>query len=818
MNFENNWKKQAAAVLKDKESELAFMKLATRSVEDKASILLQQPYYLGFETVYSSKSHDKMIGIFGCRVGSNLVYIPVFYINGGIKGTDLLYLQNSKQFVLLTPEWCDFVVSKYTQEQGKSITDTDSAKATQEMDLRWLAYPPYMSKGASEKTIPLGETFNFHNTKVASIEEDMEITFSKFFDKSSIQDKKPLKRFIEREGFDAFQKIASAVYNDYEFANNIVTLLDQDEWCPEEFLKQANELEKESKEESIKTASDATDYSSLKDCILVHKGRFNPHTKCAAEQIEKGLTIDDRRDESKLDVVYNSEETNFKTLDPSHPGVYEILGADGTVKEFALFSGQSDGNVYPAILVDIKDKSILHYSNINEKDYADDYQYPRIGGIHNKGYDEKLFYSILGQPSDDKQWEDYVVKSPEPSKSNAYAIFLRPNGYPQYLSDECFKINNKYVKDGITYYDCIAFNGYYNAIDYTSKSPMKEFTIKVNPDAPKSNIEARVFRESDVYFIPVSIKPFSGDKETTLDQDAGEGSITTSPIEYEVVYSKFVPGTLEDYDLSIRSKFDVEKSGVQIKDDGTFILKLDGDTVKEAFCKTEATVKLMHDLNISLNDAEDILKQASEKGKFKFYHKKISRIRLRPEPDFYESTDSDLGVPIFNDGTKVVTTDEVVDDVPNPRFGDHAKPIMDSKNKASDEGLNDESAINEGSKEDNALLLTATPNMLARIAEQSGNKNIFEHGIIGTYAKTVDASSYINEFIPDLREGLDKLGRLYFLILWKPQSFLKYYGSDDLVELENNILSSFKQLGELTLELSLKTKDSLLNAVNNTID
>lgn len=804
-SINNDWKKQASAVLKEKEAELAFMKLATRSIEDKAAALLQAPYYLGFELVFSTKSHDKMIGIFAFRIGKQLLYAPVFYINGGVKGTDLLYLQNDKKFVLLDPDWCDYLISKYQLAQGSAIDDAEASKATQSMDLRWIAYPPYMSKGASEKCVPLGETFSFHNEKAESLEQDEQLAFETF--KTASEDKKPLKRFIEKEGYKAFEKIACAVHDDFEFANNVVSLLDQDEWCPEEFLKQA----------SVKTASiKKSDVNSVeqKNCIAVIRGKFNPHTKCAAEQIEKGITIDDRRDQGNLDVVYAANEENFKSLDSSKAGVYEILGADGTIKKFVSFCGKSDAGAEPAILLDPSDNSVLHYydiSDINSKD-ADE----SIGAPHTEGYDQALYRKIMARELDE-DWKQYVVKDPTVSNDKAYAIYLIPNGYNKYISDECFLVKGKKEKDGIKYYDVVPFNGYRSITTIRNDSAQTNMTIKVNPDAPKSDIEARVFRESDVFFIPVALQDIK-DPNTTLDQEDEVGTLSTSPIIKLVKISDFVPGDIEDYDLGLAYNQKIDKSKVDSLDGDRYLLKITGDTEYDDYNKVASTVKLMHDLNISKESAEDILKRAAVKGSFSFYHKKIAaKLTLRPEPDFYESTDSDLGVPIFNDGERIVTTEEVTDTVPNPRYGDHAKFIVDGNNVANDDMISND-VINEPSEETNSMLLTATPNMLAQIAEKSGNKNIFEHGIIGTYAKSIDASAYISEFIPDLKEGLDKLGRLYFLILWKPQSFLKYYGSDDLMELESKLLSSFKQMGELVLELLLKTKDSQINTTTATAD
>ena len=52
---------------------------------------------------------------------------------------------------------------------------------------------------------------------------------------------------------------------------------------------------------------------------------------------------------------------------------------------------------------------------------------------------------------------------------------------------------------------------------------------------------------------------------------------------------------------------------------------------------------------------------------------------------------------------------------------------------------------------------------------------------------------------------------LLFLSVWKPEEFLGLYGADDIIELENMLLSNFKQLGDLILELLLKTKATQVN-------
>ena len=65
----------------------------------------------------------------------------------------------------------------------------------------------------------------------------------------------------------------------------------------------------------------------------------------------------------------------------------------------------------------------------------------------------------------------------------------------------------------------------------------------------------------------------------------------------------------------------------------------------------------------------------------------------------------------------------------------------------------------------------------------------------------------VAEYIPDMRTGLDRIGRLIFLYYWRPEDFAEKYGAEDLTELESLLISSFKRFGDLVLALINKSDD-----------
>lgn len=803
----HDWKKQASAVLADKEAEVAFMKLAMKTIEEKAAPLLAPQYFLGFETVYSNNNKDKMIGVFGCRLGKNLIYIPVFFINGGIKNSDLLYLSNEKQFVLLSPEWCDYLISRFVITTGKSLKGDLSDQATQELDLRWIAEPPTaMAKSANEKNYPIGHMFNYYEGDIS--EEDSKKAFEEFFNKqANEEDKHLLKKFIDANGYDAFEKIACAVNNDYEFANNLIRFVDEEDWLRQDFIEQAKKDLEAIKQASVKEHTKEDIIANAKDCILIHKGKFNPFAKIASEQIENGISIEDRRDASKFDVIYAANKNEYETFDKFKAGVYEVLGADGTTREFAIFSGNSDNNKQPLLMVEPDSKAILYTPDISADDDAN-------SEFHNSAIDiSEIVDTMMAKNLYDKSYKDVVTDKPEIGK--VYGIYSFNRGY---ISDECFKIIDHKKDDDVDIYTVIPFV-YYNYMFKDAENTLRDsFTIRINPNAFKSNIEQRIFIPEDIEWIPIKTRSSAEGIEEESDNAEGNSNKSISHQTENVEYSNFTPASIEDYELGLAGEKQINKSEIEKTIDGKYLLKITGEAKNDPISKTAAVVKLMYDLNISKDDAYDLIKEANDNGNVKFYHKKIAtRMTLYSEPTFYESVDSDLGINVFENDTKIVPIKANSDYVPDMRFGDHI-PLANIENKSSEDKPKETANAVSGNNEHNDILLTATPNMLAQIAEKTGNKNIFEHGILSTYAKTYDAANYISQFLPDLRQGLDKLGRLLFLYLWKPADFSVYYGSDDILELESMLTSNFRQLGELILDLTLRTKDERINNSSNNVD
>lgn len=842
-NFKNNWKKIASASMKKEEAELAFAKIASATISSKAAPFFKDPYYLGFEIVKTfNDSFSKMVGIFVFRVEEKFFYVPVFFVDGSIKCTDLLYVKDDSLFTLLSPEWCDFYINKSSSSKIGDLTKEQKGSANganQDLQLRWLAFPPYMAKGASVKNLVRKEGYKAESPLVIFdflkqardifSKEDYEEATKKLLENektASEPGKSRLHDLVVAGGYEMFEKLASWMETDYEFANNMVTFFDTEDYMPKEVL----EAERQKTASAIKTAStEAEDpHAAVRNKegkILLHMGKFNPYTtKTAAEQIAVGMSIEDNRPTGEIEPLVVDPIEQFNGIDSGCGyGIYDVLTSAGDIAKAFIISGVSDYGKRPGLIISLEpdDKGVIAYDNTSDSEnlYGGRPAFFRAGsepaGIHKQ---RQAWANILANrdyENEDKKCEEVVKDKPE--AGNVYGIFDADSSY---ISDEAFYIKSVNEEaDGLTIIATPLY-GYTNINAYDLSDEDKEVTIRVNKDALKILTDLKVFTPKTKWIkIPVTTyKPSAEAVREGLDAPEDVGEMEDN--KYKVETPDWVPGNLNTFLRAIHAIGYKHASVVYDHRNDTYKLDYDGATQESKYCgKFASTVKLMGELNYSEEDANTILDLAKENGTkgFSFMYKSAARIILNPEPTFFEGYDSDLGIKYSVPETIPLRTQDLSVFPPAPRYGDFNPSLTPGNPVDAVVNQKEETTIKENENGD-VFLRTASPNMLASLARETGKDSLFEHGVIGALTQAHDASTFLSEFLPDLFQGEDKLGRILFLINLSPASFISMYGSDDIKSLENNIVNIFKQQGELILELSQKNKTSQDNvtSVDNT--
>jgi len=146
---EQHWKSAAAQEGVDYDAVAkSFMDQAYGVVGNKAKVLFQDPFRLGFEIVNRNEKATKMVGIFAFRISRELLYAPVFFVNGEIKAADMLYRADVKRFVPLTEDWCAYLIRGVKSADGKSVERNRRRQPDAHLDR--LAYPQHTKYASVE--------------------------------------------------------------------------------------------------------------------------------------------------------------------------------------------------------------------------------------------------------------------------------------------------------------------------------------------------------------------------------------------------------------------------------------------------------------------------------------------------------------------------------------------------------------------------------------------------------------------------------------------------------------------------------------------
>lgn len=801
-----DFKKAASSALKETDAEIAFYRASSTVMEDKASPFFTNDYYLGFEIVKTNDAFTKMVGIYVFRVNKHILYAPVFYVNGQVKGTEFLYNVDEKKFVYLNPDWCNYFIGLYEESGDGTAVDMSIAnQGKQDIEMMRIATPLYktssLKKFASELNLSDTDQDDF-----SSFTSMYDSVFKTFVESKDV-DYSPLHKFLKSAGIDAWNKLAEALKSDKEFANNVVGLCNESDYIPMDVLEEARTLQ-------VKKASEA---SKPKNLLVLHKGIFNKNAvKTAAEQITKGYSFEDNRDEDQLNMIYDADpDQNWAGISTNAPSVYDILTTDGSTVRCVAIVGNSDYGKTPALLVSIdpERKGIIQYYDINspEELYNKEDENVKAPGVHDPVIGNFRNILAIEEKDSDKREEDLTkVLKEKPEVGKIYGIWD-----PEYcyISDEAFYVGE--VKDnaddpkGYTV-KVYPIQGYDKFKPWEALVQGTDEIIQVNPSAQYPMYDLKVFQPS-MRWIELPTETIDLAKKMKAEFKINDAfSFKKKDYRIDIIQAEWVPGNWANlYANTLVKHSSVGHGYVNYNGDGSYNLNIAGFKFANVNVMG-AMALLMGNVNISEETADYIIKHANNNQKrgedYKFLFKKFAdRIILNPDPDFFEGFDSDLNIPYEIPETRALMTDETSYAPPAPRYGDMMTPtLMDAASNT--EGV---------SREDPSdFLQTATPNMLAEFAQRSGQRSVFEHGIVSVLSQVSDAQMYINDFLPSLRDGMDKLARLLFLIIISPQNFVKYYGSDDIKGLENSVLACFRQLSELTLDLIQKTSGISTNTTN----
>jgi len=86
-------------------------------------------------------------------------------------------------------------------------------------------------------------------------------------------------------------------------------------------------------------------------------------------------------------------------------------------------------------------------------------------------------------------------------------------------------------------------------------------------------------------------------------------------------------------------------------------------------------------------------------------------------------------------------------------------------------------------------------------AAQSGERDVFDVANISQLINKSDIDTPLDKYMSDLQLAMDRLGRIYFLMLFHGDKFSERFSQEDLPSMEESVRTTFLNLGELILKL-----------------
>lgn len=828
---EPNQKDQIESVLAD---------LAVQEVSERVPALFD--HYIGFELIDRNDEGTRAAGLLGFGIGNALAYVPILFLNGRIRGVEMIYLKDHDLFRSLSKQTVDFIVNRNPAKMGTP----DGRTPRGQVGLAQLQI--FRTPQVGGKTASAPFTFGEHKLedliKTALYEDDCNLTdffkragdpglyrnFVKWAANEAPQVMEGVFRFyspeslkIAEEEFNSVEdpspELLTKAFPGFDWSDEnkawdeFVGSEDHRKWLQRSraYMKapegqghepgetgagyfQPGFMEKVLEWENAKnpktaadllgeTQSDAED--STPKLVVVTDPTSEEATLLGEEEtvdlMQTGIGIVDNRSENSVLV---REEGRQRIFNANDLGIYDMISASLEVNEVLIAPSpqpiENMGTALPGTLIYDPDTDTCHYEFCSSGNME-----TSRPPVMDADVDESKLQKICDKASglgSVSVGRSYILINLDTKQVTAPVRVVNKAG-------KRFRaITERDVKWSIGCCDprpvdsgvscCGPENGVWIE-EMTQDGPMKPF------------------QSDEALFLPktwkvLPLKKWSGDSEATPETGSDEPTLNV------------VPAKMSELNLAIASNHSgVKRASLEIADMNVIplsVTKRNGDTVMSwrgtngLFRKRASLIHaLVAAVGLNQKEAREIAATVDEKSGFRGEVKVAydSNIDI-PWPDL----DDSAGATAYS-GTPQVRNLQAVQTGSIEQY-DH-QDVHDPDIADFDVQMRRQSGVAD---------------VVGRAA-QSGIKQVFDPAMIAMLLRTNRVNVQVeSEYLPILEKAVDRLCRLLLLFYWHNSEFSETYGQDDLAEFEDVVLSSIKTLGQLNLFLRQKA----VGASNSGID
>lgn len=797
------------------EFEQAFSSLAYAYLKDKAPRLLD--YLVGFQLVERNDDNTRAMGVFGFSVGDQWLYAPVFFLNGDLKGHELLYLKNKDAFVPMKENWVNYLISRKPHVLGEpSPRDTYQLGGIQP-DIsgfsngfkrafdQWAQ--PFLPVYAATKT---ASASSLYKSAAAGTKLELDVITDSPYQAAfaEIASSLDLNGVISSD-FDML-KVAFEVSQKFPaIADGFTKFYGKDcfsRWGST--VKEATDKEKNSILPSSKIP-EAPRYATTKSLIPEVDTRPEHPVKSGALRMyvyehvtvkgapeltdndrEKLMTdtvlIKDHRKGEEVSKAYNTQ-MDMRLINPDETNLYSVLEKPGSFSKMFVavnpMSNNGGQDMVTAVRLDDGNKAWLNSYTGNV--FVDQ---------EAEGEEWNDWFDDLSGSADMKVGGTYLAVLPTHSSTVPFVV---REDYGDGLYKVDFEAKPHYNETRVVQ-KTRAENGQYLGSYDPSPSPYGAL-LRVGAEGTagtRLRAVAGELRVPNVAKFLTLKEPYTGSSGSLLMPccDLGEGDHSDpEPIQF---------GNIED----IQTLFYEKTARMKLYNDGTEVSVSSVDGIKR-LSKKGTLLSLVADHGFTEKAARKMLKEAETKqasvyrvtyapgfGNKKHLVKSAaphqSSLAGGPNAPF-TGAEPQRGVEMLGGRTPVMTqhASESVSVVPGMEAANTDPQVWDPWQNYTAEDFQGVMSV-------------------AQQAAGEGQKEVFDTAMIGTLLKSVRQDSIVDRHLGDLMKAINSLGRILFLFYWHQEEFEDRYGKSDMPELEDSLRNAFESLGDVTLFLKEKTIES----------
>lgn len=764
--------------------EQAFASLAYSHLQDKAPRLVD--HIVGFQLVERNEDSTKAVGVFGVKLNSLWIYAPVFFLNGKLKGHELLYVKSKDLFLPMKEGWINYLMSRQTNTEGEPSLPA-RLLGSKTPDFSRISNPPTYAKYGGHGHVPA----DFRDMVVqgirrpadamppwakqamtvfaAAAQRDASFLFEQAqpgqrlgLDKLASA---PLTAALTGTGIDlpAFlsehPQLATAAlhaYTKYAFVRRGIDKfyggLPFFRQLGQTMAKRANAsrsvslLDREHSELGLKPY-----HPSQQVTVYTKQAAFARHLSDADRRtvLDRGLLIRDNRAASEKSAAYSTQQP-VALANPDCSGIHSVLEKPGTFSDLLVLMGpvSTHGPATGRVLV-------VRLSDSDDKAYGD----YKTGDIWVRQRDE------TNKPGKVSNWFDRVPGHTGKLEERAKYIAVGPNGQ----STVPFRVDTAHDTGVYTvhldYVDC------FSNVSWDSPTRLYDVTLRVDERSGTRlrNGHTELHVPSNFKFVKLespSPSPRSG--------------MAVEPAVVRPAPKPIQPGASSDIQLLLYKKAQQ--------------MKLYGDASEVVIATKQGQarhswlnglISLVRDHGLDEKTASDMLRQAQVRPAT-FFIKYAMAYPQHPGPGAPQFPEPNYGTEPIGYGSvnaiypqeEHIRAEGLLTDSTDPAVYDPFKDVQDAAMQ------------------------------LAQYGEQSGNKEVFDVGMLAGMIKSVRKDSLVDRHLGSLMRSIDSLGRILFLFYWHQEDFEDRYGKHDLPELEDAVRNAFEAVGDVVLFLKEKTIES----------